>query len=46
MQEGIEEKTVRLAISTARVTARNLVKGIQLYLRHALCQSLILMCII
>ncbi|SFQ38936.1 Protein of unknown function [Lachnospiraceae bacterium XBB1006] len=34
MQEDIEERTVRLAISTARVTARNLVKGIQLYLRH------------
>jgi len=34
MQEEIEEKTVRLAISTTRLTGRALLAGIRAYLRH------------
>ena len=34
MQEEIEEKTVRLAITTTRLSARALVAAIRAYLRH------------
>ena len=34
MQEEIEEKTVRLAISGARLTSRTIVAAIRAYLRH------------
>ena len=33
MQEDIEEKTVRLAISSARLTGRVVLEGIRIYLR-------------
>ncbi|WP_022757211.1 hypothetical protein [Butyrivibrio fibrisolvens] len=34
MQEEIEEKTVRLAISGTRLTGRAIVSAIRAYLRH------------
>ena len=33
MEEDIEEKTVRLAISSAKLTGRVLLEGLRIYLR-------------
>lgn len=34
MQEEVENRTVNLAISTTKLTARNIMSGIRMYLRH------------
>ena len=34
MQEEVENRTINLAISTTRLTARNIIAGIRKYLQH------------
>ena len=34
MQEEIEEKTVRLAITTTKLSVRSFIAGVKAYLRH------------